>query len=217
MSKTQRNVTIGLWGLMVLSLLGLVAMMRWQSQVEAAWRQEAEASTQPTNLQALSIDAPSFKLTDQQGKPFDSADLKGKIWTASFFFSRCEGVCPGMLTRVKDLQKAVPNPDVHNVYLTADPERDTVERLAEYSTEANADPNRWHMLTGDVAEMKRIATAFGKPYTEPAGHSAAIILMDRESKIVGVYESRHIDEMKRLAGDLERLLAEPVAQAGAAQ
>ena len=36
---------------------------------------------------------PTFKLTDQDGKEFDSADLRGKVWVSSIFFASCPGPC----------------------------------------------------------------------------------------------------------------------------
>ncbi len=34
-----------------------------------------------------------FELTERSGKPFRSADMRGKVWVASYFFSSCAGTC----------------------------------------------------------------------------------------------------------------------------
>ena len=222
MSKTQRTVTIALWGLVVVSLLALIAMMRMQSRqsrsreaqisqlkdgqvLEVVGDGQLVPATQRSD--AYTFPAPSFKLTDQDGKPFDSDSLRGKVWTVSFFFSSCQGVCPGMMGRIQDLQKVTNDPNVHFVYLTVDPERDTVERLHTYASEAKADSKQWHMLTGDMGEMKRIARDFKEPYDVPAQHTAAILLVDQKGRVVNWYGSKHPDEMLKLAEDLKKLTA----------
>jgi len=36
----------------------------------------------------------SFSLTDQAGRPVSAQTLRGKVWAAAFFFTRCPTVCP---------------------------------------------------------------------------------------------------------------------------
>src|SRR5207237_3140544 len=58
----------------------------------------AHLVTQRLRLRARTLQelgaVPAFRLTDQQGRPFATADLDGKVWVVDFFFSRCTGVCP---------------------------------------------------------------------------------------------------------------------------
>ena len=222
MSKTQRNITTALWGLVVVSLLALLAMQRTKSRRDV---QAADINAQLKQGEVLEIvgdgivqpatqaadpyvfEAPTFKLTDQDSQPFDSDALRGKVWTASFFFSQCQGVCPGMLGRIQALASAIDSPDAHFVYFTADPARDTPERLHEYATEAQADSKRWHMLTGSDEEMKRIAAAFKLPYRMPAEHSGKIMLVDQKGNVQGFYESKSSEAMMQLAADVKKLAA----------
>jgi protein SCO1 len=227
-SKTQRTITTALWGLVVVSLLALLAMQRTQARrnakggvdlTNADIRQQlaegkvlevvGDGIVQPATQRAAPyvFEAPTFKLTDQDSQPFDSDSLRGKVWTASFFFSKCQGVCPGMLGRIKALSQAIDSPDAHFVYFTVDPMQDTPERLHEYATEANADSQRWHMLTGSDAEMKRIAAAFKLPYSFPSEHSGKIMLVDQDGKVQGFYESKDSDAMMKLAEDAKKLAA----------
>lgn len=222
MTKTQRTITAVLWGLVVVSLLSLLAMQRWHASTK---RQQDTIAQQLKEGQVFEIvgdgqlapatqkaapflfDAPTFKLVDQDNKPFDSDSLRGKVWTASFFFSKCQGVCPAMMGRVKALQKVTDDPNVEFVYFTVDPSRDTPEVLHQYAQEANADSKRWHMLTGSDLEMKRIAAAFKLPYSTPAEHSGKILLVDPNGKVQSFYESRDNDAMKQLAVDVKKLAA----------
>src|SRR5437762_5488277 len=35
-----------------------------------------------------------FEMTDQDGQPFGSAELRGRVWVANFIFTRCPTICP---------------------------------------------------------------------------------------------------------------------------
>src|SRR5215216_4320935 len=44
-------------------------------------------------------DVPAFSLIDQQSNAVTREHLKGHVWIASFFFSRCAGTCPMTSTK----------------------------------------------------------------------------------------------------------------------
>src|SRR5207302_2885545 len=68
---------------------------------------------------------PDFKLTERSGRPVAKADLAGKVWVASFVFTRCNGPCPAVTATVARLQAELAGePDVRFVTFTADPARD---------------------------------------------------------------------------------------------
>ena len=232
MSRTQRTVTVGLWGLVVVSLLGLLAVTRWEGRADRARAAdraslaagqvlELDAATGrlvPSTQKAVdyTFAAPAFRLVDQQGQPFDSSRLKGKVWTAMFFFSQCTGVCPSMTDKIETLQAATNDPRVNCVSFSVDPARDTPERLAKYAEKTHADPARWHFLTGEVADVKRVASGFRLPFDKPTDHSSKIMLVDQAGTVRNYYESQDDAEMRRLAVDVRRLLDEgptPVASA----
>src|SRR4030095_3911968 len=56
---------------------------------------------------------PSFQLTNQNGQPFGSAQLAGKIWIADFIYTTCPGPCPMISSRMSELQKPLEKTDVH--------------------------------------------------------------------------------------------------------
>jgi protein SCO1 len=222
MSKTQRNITVALWCLVVVSLLGLLVLNQLSARAEARRTEQRQLQdagiilepvdgkiTLPTTLlpRPVGYEAPAFKLVTQDGVPFDAQQLRGKVWTASFFFSFCEGICPSMLEKVQGLAKVTTDPNVKFVYFSVDPERDTPDRLKAYATEANADPTRWHMLTGPAEEMRRIGAAFHLPYRSPAEHSGKIVLVDQQGVVRGYYEQSDSEEMLKLSADIQKLLA----------
>ncbi|WP_440905976.1 SCO family protein [Catenovulum sp. SX2] len=77
---------------------------------------------------------PEFKLTDQFGDEFGNSQLQGK-WTLFFIgYTYCPDICP---TTLMDLNRIYPqlqqlSQPVQVVLITADPARDSSERLKEY-------------------------------------------------------------------------------------
>src|SRR4051812_17894802 len=91
----------------------------------------------------------SFSLTERSGKTVTDQDLRGKVWVASFVFTRCLGPCPAVTGTVKELAADLKDlPDVRFVTFTVDPSRDNPGELQKYAAKYGADPERWLFLTG---------------------------------------------------------------------
>lgn len=74
---------------------------------------------------------PAFRLTAQDGRQVSSEDLRGRIWVANFFFTRCAGISPIMQAHMQRLYEAyTSDPNVRLVSFTVDPEHDTVRHYA---------------------------------------------------------------------------------------
>ena len=193
MDRKQRIITTALWAVLVVAMLGVIGTGLW-------------AKFRPDPLPSY-YDAPAFSLTDQEGRAFKSDDLRGKVWVADFIFTRCPGACPKMTMKMSGLQRAVPERDVHFVSFTVDPERDTPEVLKQYAQSFDADPARWHFLTGDKAAL--FDTAAGLKLTAaPAGqfgpeivHAEKFLLVDGAGKVRGIYDSGDEQALKKLAAD----------------
>ena len=92
---------------------------------------------------------PQFTLTDRDGKLFDSASLKGKVWVSDFFFASCPGACPMLSAKLSALHQEFAGEDgLRFVSITTDPAHDTPAVLQDYSARFKAD-GRWIFLTGD--------------------------------------------------------------------
>src|SRR5215211_5663590 len=107
MRKNQKMITTVLWGVLVLTMLAAIGlgMLRARDDTPAA-RGVRVSSDAPAGDHGLDVlfDAPKFKLTDQDGKPFESEQLKGQVWVAALIFTNCPGVCPSMTEKMKKLQ-----------------------------------------------------------------------------------------------------------------
>lgn len=100
---------------------------------------------------SLDWDVQKFSFTDQNGKPFGSAELQDKIWVADFFFTSCQTVCPPMTANMAKLQRMLNTDgikDVEFVSFSVDPEVDTPEKITEFMKAYEMDGSRTHFLTG---------------------------------------------------------------------
>lgn len=197
MDRNQKIITGVLWGVLVVAMLGVIGTGLW-------------ARFRPEPLPVL-YEGPSFSLTDQDGKPFGSEQLRGKVWIADFIFTHCPGACPVMTMKMSGLQRAVPDRDVHFVSFTVDPERDTPAALKEYGTRFEADPARWHFITGESSALFDVAAGM-KLTAAPAGkfgpdivHAEKFLLIDGAGRVRGAYDSTDEQDLKKLAADAAAL------------
>ena len=158
---------------------------------------------------------PAFQLTNQDGRPFGSTDLSGKIWIADFIYTTCPGPCPMISSRMSEMQRPLEKTDVHFVSFTVDPEKDTPQMLHEYANRLQAEPGRWSFLTGPKAAIydlsrhgfKLAAGEHDGENGEPL-HSTRMILVDRRGQIRGYYDATEADAITRLLADTNHLLKE---------
>ncbi|MGH2582207.1 MAG: SCO family protein [Anaerolineales bacterium] len=78
--------------------------------------------------------APNFALTDQFGHRFELADHWGKVILVFFGYTNCPDICPTTLADYGRIRAGLGEQAsvVTFVFITEDPERDTVERLNLY-------------------------------------------------------------------------------------
>src|SRR5271163_3435005 len=65
------------------------------------------ACSQHTAALDIYGDIPQFELVAQDGQPFHSNVLAGKIWVADFIYTTCPGPCPRMTSQMREVQDAV--------------------------------------------------------------------------------------------------------------
>jgi protein SCO1 len=158
---------------------------------------------------------PPFQLVNQDGQPFGSAQLSGKIWIADFVYTSCPGPCPMISSRMSELQKPLENTDVHLVSVSVDPEHDTPNVLRRYAEKLHAQPQRWDFLTGSKTAIYalsrnsfKLAIADGSQEMGAPVHSTRMILVDRHSMIRGYYDAPAPDAITKLLADANHLLRE---------
>ena len=188
-------------GLLLFSLSGLI----WLN-----WRIREASSNRNIPLPVLTH-LPDFRLIETSGTPFGLADLKDKIWVADFIFTRCPGPCPRMSARMAELlRRFAAEPSVRLVSISVDPEFDTPEILSRYGATFHADENRWIFLTGEKAEIHRLAKSgfLVGGVDDVMMHSTRFILVDRNAQVRGYYDSADEQSLQGLVRDIGVLVAE---------
>jgi cytochrome oxidase Cu insertion factor (SCO1/SenC/PrrC family) len=160
---------------------------------------------------------PEFVLTEASGTTLRQADLLGKVWIASFIFTRCGEACPMMMRHEVQLQAELPvRDDLWLVSFSVDPDWDTPKVLTDYAHTFGADRSRWLFLTGDKKQVYhlatngfRLSTLDADPAKEmPILHSTKLVLVDRHGAIRGYYDSADDTNLHKLIRDLRQVLAE---------
>jgi protein SCO1/2 len=162
---------------------------------------------------------PDFTLTERSGREAGLANLKGKVWIADFIYTNCPDTCPLQTAELRDVQKEFEQEkDLRAVSITVDPKRDTPKVLAKYAERFHADSERWLFLTGDKEAIYSLAQqgfrlgAAEIPETKrhradaTHAHSPRFVLVDRQARIRGYYPATEPDALKRMRGDLLKLL-----------
>ncbi len=104
-----------------------------------------------------------FSLTDQQGMRRTEKDLAGRTALVYFGYSFCPDVCPTDLAALSaglaqfEAADAVRGARVQPVFITVDPERDTVAAMKDYA--AAFHPRLW-ALTGSIQEIAAAKKAY---------------------------------------------------------
>ncbi len=113
--------------------------------------------------------APALRLTDQDGRPFDLASLRGEPVLVYFGYTHCPDVCPTTLADIREALRLVDGP-VGVVFVTIDPARDDAAAMKTYVDYYQAG---FVGLTGSQAEISAAADAWGVSYRRLESDSAS--------------------------------------------
>jgi cytochrome oxidase Cu insertion factor (SCO1/SenC/PrrC family) len=162
-----------------------------------------------------------FSLIERSGRMVSRADLRGKVWVASFLFTRCCTGCPQVSATLAQLQKELQGQtEVILVSFSVDPEHDTPQVLKDYANEWGADPERWLFLTGKQDDIYRLSkNSFHLGVEQTVGpartpgnevtHSTRLMVVDRRGRIRGAgFDGTNAEELSRLRQRIDALLRE---------
>ena len=123
---------------------------------------------------------PNRVLVDQHGRSVRFYDdlLRGRAAVLHVMFTRCESICPPMLTNIAKLADLLGDrlgDEVEILSITVDPAHDTPERLLEYSKAFGAREG-WRFLTGEVDDVRAVLEKLGAWVEDPDAHNAWLII-----------------------------------------
>lgn len=208
----MHNSALAFWLVVATLVAGGYGAFKWR-QVQQGQELGGVSSTE-INLPPLE----EFELTERSGKPFRSADMKGRVWVVTFFFSTCPGSCARLNANIKNLSSQEAFRDVTFVSVTVDPDTDTLPVLQKYADSFNADPERWLFCRGDFDYVKRLSQDVlrvgGVSYK---GHNDYAVIVDKAGEIAGMFNAASTRESLAAAKVIEKCLAAPWPPADAEQ
>ncbi|GAB4577308.1 MAG: SCO family protein [Anaerolineales bacterium] len=150
---------------------------------------------QPYRFQGSAIEPPvpaaDFTLQTHDGQPFTLSAQRGKVVLLFFGYTSCPDVCPATWGAFKKIaaQLGERAAEAQFVMITADPERDTPDQMANYITAFN--PN-FLGLTGSQEALQPVYEAYGafveKEETDGAtgyliAHTSRVYVIDQEGRL----------------------------------
>jgi cytochrome oxidase Cu insertion factor (SCO1/SenC/PrrC family) len=162
----------------------------------------------------------NFTLTERSGRIVRDRDLLGKVWVASFIFTRCAGPCARVSACMAEMQKELGDiPNVVLVTFTVDPEFDRPPILREYAAHFGADSSRWLFLTGEPKEVYALIRNGFHLTAQPnegenrtAGneimHDTRLAIVDRRGHIRAYVQATDEDAVTQAASKVRALLQE---------
>ncbi|NQW78067.1 MAG: SCO family protein [Chitinophagaceae bacterium] len=163
---------------------------------------------------------PSFSFKNQEGVNITEANVEGKIYVANFFYTKCRGICPKMITNMSLLQEAFKNDSIILLLShTVTPELDSIAVLKKYAILNKVDSKKWHLLTGGKNEIYTLAkqqyfAGDSVGYYQTGNeflHTENFILVDQKRRIRGVYNGTLLLEIDRIKEDIQTLKLEAVS------
>jgi protein SCO1/2 len=134
--------------------------------------------------------APTFTLTDQDGKRVSLKDFRGKALLVSFIYTECKDICPVLPQIVGRADQWLSPEDKKRtrfVGISLDPNRDNPAKLRAFMKQHNLSPERWTLLTGSLKEATQAADDYGivaKPdINGDIVHNAVYILIDPKGNL----------------------------------
>lgn len=152
---------------------------------------------------------PAFSLVDQRGEAFGSAQLKGTVYVASFFSTRCEADCPERFRAMNKLQERydLNKVPVGLVSFSVDPKHDDPTALRRHAARYGVNSARWTLLTGEQPRIRDVVLGgfraamgdrvkVGRDLKDLPG-TGRFALVDGQGGVRGFYHSdeRGLDEI----------------------
>lgn len=172
----------------VLTLAGLIGIRA----IVAPGGDPTPAPTAPAYLVDQVRPAPALELTGADGLPFSLDERRGLGTLVFFGYTHCPDVCPATVGIVGQVIDTI-GPSVGAVFVTVDPQRDTVAWLEEYLRYV---PKGFVALTGTEAAIRSTADAWDAHYARVEGetpdtysmtHTANVYLVDQQGLLRAIF------------------------------
>jgi protein SCO1/2 len=145
------------------------------------------ANSYMDSLRGAAFDPPralaDFEVPSTTGEPFKLSDHRGEVILLYFGYRTCPDFCPTTLLELQSVYADLDEPadKVKVIFVTIDPERDTLENMKQYTGAFNED---FLAVRAEGEELQALIDAFGVVAEKRVvGESALSYLFDHTASI----------------------------------
>ncbi|MEM1372211.1 MAG: SCO family protein [Pseudomonadota bacterium] len=159
------------------------------------WQVDGPGAPDTASGRPVPLTVMDFALTDHEGQSVGPETLIGRPSLVFFGFTWCPQVCPTTLADISYwLDGLGPEAEALNtILITVDPERDTIDAMAEYVGYFHPQIRGW---TGNPTEIARAAEGFRVRYEKvpldsgdyTMNHTAGVFLFDAAGAMVSIID-----------------------------
>ena len=157
---------------------------------------------------------PDFLLEDHRGKVFTNESLIGQ-WSFVFFgYTHCPDVCPTTLALLNQVDQVLKKEKgiilPKTIFISVDPERDTIEQLTDYVPYFNPE---FIGVTGSMENLQVLTKSLGIVFGNEGDadnvdyevfHSTRIMLIDPEVRLKALFSFPH--DVNQIVSDYIKII-----------
>ena len=142
-----------------------------------------------------------------KSQKFSNQSLKDKITIVFFGYTSCPDFCPDTLARANKIFAQLQNKDIQLLFISIDP-KDELSKIKQYVEYFNNDFIGLSINNSDVKKLVEKSGVYAKKVSSTGSidfydHTGAIFLINKESKLMGLYTPPIKDEL--IISDLSRM------------
>lgn len=196
---------------MLINSVGLSLLMALSSSL---WAESAQRVSEIPPLASVPTGG-DFTLESIKG-PVSTQSYRGKVLFIYFGYTQCPDVCPtsfSLMAQALNELSPAESEQVAGIFVSVDPQRDTVERLAEYVEYFHPS---FIGVTGSKQAVDEAARLYGAQYSFTdesdsamgyiVNHSAAVYMVDQQGKLR--YAFPHETPAETMLGAMRKLFEE---------
>ena len=149
----------------------------------------------------------NVRVESTKSKIFDNKSLKNKITLVFFGYTSCPDFSPDTLARANNIFKRLDNSNIQLLFVSIDP-KDDLDVIKKYVEYFNKDFIGVSINDKNIKKLVKKTGVYAKKVSSTGSidfydHTGAIFLINRDSKVMGLYTPPIKDEL--IISDLKRI------------
>ncbi len=153
-------------------------------------------------------------LVSQSGDTVSFSDFKGDLLLVNFGYTHCPDICPTTLAGLRKVYEGMEEKKdrIDVLFITIDPERDTVKRLNDFIPYFH---NDFTGLTGTEEQINSISSDFGVHYFREdvksendylMSHNSSVFLVDKDGMLLLKYPQQMFIKTDKVVKDIKKIM-----------